>query len=140
MNRHEAREAVFELLFETEFRRDESKEEIFAVSGENRELPPDDYIKNTYFGVQDHLDEIDALINKYAKGWKTSRISRVSRSILRLCVYEMLYCRAQIPESVSINEAVELCKKFEEEKARAFLNGVLNSIKNEIVGADTENG
>ena len=138
MNRHNAREAVFELLFETEFHAEVSKEEIFAVSAENREIPEDDYIKGTYFGVLERLDEIDVLINKYAKGWKTSRISKVSRSILRLCVYEMLYCRDEIPESVSINEAVELCKKFDEEKARPFVNGVLNSVKNEILGESND--
>ncbi len=137
INRREAREAVFELLFETEFRADEPRAEIFAVSTENREIAQDDYIQNTYFGVQEHLEEIDELINKHANGWKTSRISRVSRSLLRLCVYELLYCK-DIPESVSINEAVELCKKFDEEKARAFVNGVLNSVKNDISGA--ENG
>ncbi len=137
INRREAREAVFELLFETEFRADEQKEEIFATSSENREIAPDDYIRTAYFGVQEHLEEIDELINRFAKGWKTNRISKVSRSILRLCVYEMLYCK-DIPEGVSINEAVELCKKFDEEKARAFINGVLNSVKNEITGA--ENG
>lgn len=134
MNRHDAREAAFELLFETEFRTEESKEEIFATSCENREIPEDPYIRAVYFGVWEHLEEIDALISQYSNGWKTSRISKVSRSILRLCVYEMLYCREEIPESVSINEAVELCKKFDEEKARAFVNGVLNGIKNEIVG------
>ena len=134
MNRHEAREAVFELLFETEFRLDERKEDIFAISTEHREIAPDPYVQETYMGVYEHLEEIDALINKHAKGWKTNRLSKVSRSILRLSVYEMLYLREQIPESVSLNEAVELCKKFDEEKARPFLNGVLNSIKNEIVG------
>ena len=134
MNRHEAREAVFELLFETEFRLDERKEDILAISTEHREIAPDPYVQETYLGVYEHLEKIDALINKHAKGWKTSRLSKVSRSILRLSVYEMLYLREQIPESVSLNEAVELCKKFDEEKARPFLNGVLNSIKNEIVG------
>ncbi|MBE6690832.1 MAG: transcription antitermination factor NusB [Ruminococcaceae bacterium] len=138
MNRHDAREAVFELLFETEFRTDENREEIFAASAENRELPEDRYIRDTYFGVCEHLEEIDALINMHSKGWKTTRLAKVTRSILRLAVYEMLYLRGEIPESVSLNEAVELCKKFDDEKAKAFLNGVLNSIKNEIVGA--ENG
>ena len=134
INRREAREAVFTLLFETEFRADEQNEAIFATSTENREITPDAYIHDTYFGVLSHLEEIDALINKHSNGWKTYRISRVSRSILRLCVYEMLYCE-DIPESVSINEAVELCKKFDDEKARPFLNGVLNSVKDEIKGA-----
>ena len=133
LNRREAREAVFELLFETEFKSDEAREEIFALSTDNREIEAIPYIKEAYFGVCEHIEELDALINRHANGWKTSRISRVSRSILRLCAYEMLYCK-DIPETVSINEAVELCKKFDEEKARPFVNGVLNSVKNEILG------
>ena len=133
MNRREAREAVFQLLFETEFKTDEAREAIFALSTDNREVENDPYIHSAYFGVCEHLEEIDALINAHAKGWKTSRISKVSRSILRLCVYEMMFCE-DIPSSVSINEAVELCKRFDEEKARAFVNGVLNSIKDELQG------
>ena len=139
MNRHDAREAVFTLLFETEFRADEEREEMFASSTKNREIEAQDaYVRDTYFGVLEHLEQIDGLINKHANGWKVNRISRVTRSILRLSVYEMLYCREEIPESVSINEAVELCKTYDEDKARAFLNGVLNSVKNEILGS--ENG
>lgn len=136
LNRHDAREAVFYLLFETEFRADEQKEDIFAISTEHREIEPDDYVRGAYFGVCEHIEQIDALINKHARGWKTSRISRVSRSILRLAVYEMLFCREEIPVTVSINEAVELCKRFDEEKARGFLNGVLNSVKNDILGEE----
>ena len=132
INRREAREAVFELLFETEFKSGEAYEDIFALSGENREIEEDEYIRSTYFGVCAHRDELDRLINDHAKGWKTSRISRVSRSILRLSVYEM--CYTDIPKSVSINEAVELCKKYDEDSARAFVNGVLNGVKNSIEG------
>ena len=117
MKRHEARTAAFELLFETEFRADENKEELFAISVENREVSTDDpYISNVYFGVHAHLEEIDELINKHAKGWKVSRLSKVTRSILRLSVYEMLYMREEIPTSVSLDEAVELSKTFDEEK------------------------
>ncbi len=134
MNRREAREAVFSLLFETEFKTDEARADIFALSCENREIAEDLYVRSAYFGVCEHLAELDEIINRHAKGWKTSRISKVSRSILRLCVYEMLYCK-DIPHSVSLNEAVELSKKYDEEKARAFVNGVLNSVKNEIAEA-----
>lgn len=135
INRREARKAAFELLFETEFKTAEAREDIFALSCENREIEADAYIKNAYFGVYEHQEEIDALIGKYARGWKTARISRVSRSILRLAIYEMLYLR-DIPASVSINEAIELCKKFDEESARGFVNGILNSVKEELFGAD----
>ena len=76
-------------------------------------------------------EEIDATIGEHAHGCKTQRLSRVSRAILRLAVYELLY-EKDIPASVTINEAVELSKKYDEEKARAFVNGVLNSVKNSL--------
>ena len=131
MTRREAREAVFSLLFETEFRRDEDTTEIFAVSCEERELIPNDYIKKVYHGVHEHCEELDAKIAAHANGWKTERLTRVSRSILRLAAYEMLFCD-DIPASVSLNEAIELAKKFEDEKARPFINGILNGIKTEL--------
>lgn len=134
INRREAREAAFTLLFETEFKRGEAKEDIFALSCENREIEENGYIRTVYFGVAEHIEELDAHIGKHAKGWKTERISRVSRSILRLAIFEMLYLE-DVPAGVSINEAVELCKKFDEESARPFVNGILNSVKEEIENA-----
>ena len=131
MTRTEARKAVLDLLFEREFRLDESNEEIYAVSCENREIETDPYVKQVYFGVCENLETIDETINKNARGWKVSRLSKVSRSILRLCIYEMLYVE-EIPALVSINEGIELAKLYEDEKARPFINGVLNSVKNEI--------
>ena len=64
-------------------------------------------------------------------GWKTERMSRVSHAILRLAVYEMLY-RDDIPSRVTLNEAIELTKKFDAERAKAFVNGILNSVKNDV--------
>ena len=137
LSRREAREAVLGLLFETEFRADESSKEIFAVSVEDREIPADDYVEKAYFAIVEHREEIDAMIGNHAKGWKTSRLSKLSRSVLRLAVYEMLY-EKEIPYNVSINEAVELTKKYDDEKARPFVNGVLNSINNELEGNGKE--
>ena len=79
MNRTQAREAVFTLLFEKEFRADEGVEDIFEISVDNREIEVDEYIRSVYFGVAEHLEEIDALITDNARGWKVSRISAVSR-------------------------------------------------------------
>lgn len=135
MTRREAREILFGLLFESEFRKDESAEQIYSTSVENREICPNDYIREVYFGIFEKLEEIDALIGEHSNGWKTHRLTNVSRSVLRLCVYEMLY-KDDIPYSVSINEAVELTKKFDDEKARPFVNGVLNSVKVELEAKD----
>ncbi len=131
MTRREAREAVLGLLFETEFRSEESAEEIFDSSTDNREIPEDSYVKDTYFAVCEKRDEIDAVIDENAKGWKTQRLGNVSRAILRLAVYELMFIPA-IPYNVTINEAVELAKRFDDEKARPFINGVLNSVKNKL--------
>lgn len=138
MKRRELRDAVVQMLFETEFRRDETPEEIFLISAENREYTPEDQneIRKIYFDVIDKKESIDRLLNECSTGWKTTRMSRLSLSIMRLCVYEMLY-REDIPASVSLNEAVELCKKYDEPKARPFLNGVLNGVKNKLSLEDT---
>lgn len=130
ISRREAREHLLGLIYETEFRADEEKEVIFSTSAEEREIPDEAFIREVYFGVCEKMDEIDALIAKHSVGWKTERMSRVSRAILRLGVYELAYM-SDIPSSVSINEAIELAKKYDDEKARAFVNGILNAVKNE---------
>jgi N utilization substance protein B len=138
IKRREARELVIALLFETEFKDGEDVSEIYELSAENREIPDDSYIKRAYFGVCENKEKIDELIGKKAHGWRTNRLTRLSRSVMRLAVYEMLF-EDKIPNSVSINEAVELTKKFDDPKAKAFVNGVLNSVKNEIEGNGEKN-
>lgn len=131
LKRREAREIIIGLLFESEFRADESYVEIYARSAEEREIPEDTYVRAAYYTIFEKRDSIDERIGRHAHGWRTDRLSKLSRSILRLAVYEMLY-EPEIPYSVSINEAVELSKKFDDDKARSFINGVLNSVKNEL--------
>lgn len=137
ISRKEARTAVYELLFETEFRHDEAPEQIFDTAVEVRELPTDDYVKTVYFGVLENKEAIDELIEKYSKGWKIDRISRAALCAMRICIYEMLHIK-NIPVNVSINEAIELTKGYDEEKTRGFVNGVLNGVKDHILGS--ENG
>ncbi len=131
LKRKEAREAVVGLLFETEFKIEDNSAEIFAISAENREIPEDEYVKSAYFGVCENREKIDELIGTHSNGWKTHRLTRLSRSVMRLAIYEMLFCE-DIPYSVSINEAIELTKKFDDPKAKAFVNGVLNSVKDAL--------
>jgi N utilization substance protein B len=137
--RRAAREAVFALLFETEYHPDEQAEDILARAVEDRDIPTEeDYVRNVYLGIMAHRDEVDERIGRHAKGWRTNRLSRVSRAILRLGAYELMFVKST-PTAVAINEAVELSKKFDDPKARAFINGVLNAIKNELAeGAKAE--
>ena len=98
---------------------------------EDRDIDAENaYIKRVYFGIMSRMDELDALIGKHARGWKTNRLSRVSRAVLRLATYEMAFDGTPAP--IVINEAVELSKTFDEEKAKGFINGVLNAVKNEL--------
>ena len=130
--RRAAREAVLALLFETEYHKGEEPEAIFLRAAEARDIDPNDkYIRTEYMGIMENLSTIDALLGRHAKGWRTDRLSRVSRAVLRLGTYEIVYAE-KIPAPIAINEAVELAKKFDDPKARAFINGVLNAIKNEL--------
>jgi len=131
MTRREAREELINLLFESDFRGDEKAEEIYATSLENREVADDEYLHRAYFAIMKDVERIDAAIGEHAHGWKPERLGRVSRAILRMGVYELLF-EADIPSTVTINEAVELAKKFDDEKARPFVNGVLNAVKDGI--------
>jgi N utilization substance protein B len=129
--KRQARQAVFELLYETEYHPEATPEEILALAVEDRDVDAQNpYIQRVYFGIMSHMDELDALIGKHARGWKTNRLSRVSRAVLRLATYEMAYDGTPAP--IVINEAVELSKTFDEEKARAFVNGVLNAVKDTL--------
>ena len=79
-------------------------------------------------GILDAMVEIDALIERFSKNWKIRRMSCVDRNVMRIAVYELLYCQ-DIPPKVSINEAVDIGKKFGTEESGAFINGILDSIR-----------
>ena len=126
MNRKTARENTFILLFELECRSDETALEVFENAKEYENFECDNYVKQVFFGVQERRREIDEIIEAHIVGWKKSRISPVSRALLSLSVYEMLAVD-DVPTKVSINEAIELSKKYDDEKSYVFLNGVLNA-------------
>ncbi len=137
MNRREERRQVLYLLFETLFREDESPEAIYSNARDERQIPESKYIEATYFGVQNNLDVIDAEINSHAKGRSASQMTKITRSILRLAVYEILFVE-DINGVFSINEAVELTKEFEDVKVKGFVNGILNTIYKEFEAKKAE--
>lgn len=118
-------------MFESDFHLKDSPGEIFEISCRARDIDEDKYIRAAYFGVMARLDIIDGLIGEHSRGWKTYRMSGISRSAMRLSVWEMLYMES-IPRSVSINEAIEIVKKYDDPRARTFVNGILNAVKEYI--------
>lgn len=131
LNRHESRVAVLGLVFENEYGVYADKQALYDTAVAAREIEENEYIKTVFFGIVEKAEEIDAYIEKYAKGRKLSRIAKVAKSVMRIAIYEMLYIDS-IPASVSINEAVELIKLYDDEKTRGFVNGVLNAVKEEL--------
>jgi N utilization substance protein B len=132
MTRRKQRELAFSLLFEKNFDMERDVNEIYSTAIEIRDEEPDEFVNQTVNGVFLHYDEIMQIIEKNSQGWKLNRISRVSLSIMQLAIYEMLF--TDIPLKVSINEAIELSKLYDDDKARAFINGILNAVAKGIDG------
>ncbi len=141
MNRSTAREIAVHFAFELAFS-DERAEallereltpEAFALRGREESIyaqfPGEgelDYITRLVRGVGGHGAELDGYIDKYAKGWKFSRIDRVASAIMRVAMYEILYM-PDVPNKAAINEAVEIAKKYVDDDVVKFINGILGS-------------
>lgn len=127
ISRYKMREQAFFLCFETLFS-DTDIDELADNAGDARDEFVSDFALECAKGVLEHRDQIDDIISsKLKQGWRLERISKVSLALLRLAVYEMKYIDS-IPTSVSINEAVELAKKYSVQDDAAFVNGVLGAV------------
>ena len=135
MQRKLARENAFILIFDSICKKDETAQEIFEKATEVRGLEVDDYVKAVFFGSYENSDKIDEAMEKHFKGWKKDRVSPVSMAILRLACYEIMFM-PDIPSRVSINEAIELSKKYDDDKSYSFINGVLNAVAKEYAQSD----
>ena len=127
ISRYKMREQAFILCFESLFS-DADIDELADNAGDARDEFLSDYAINCVKGIKVHQDQIDEKIASNLKsGWKINRISKVSLAIMRVAIYEMMYLE-DIPVSVSINETVELSKKYAAEDDTAFINGGLGAV------------
>ena len=124
--KNDRRERVFQMLFAVDF---DSAADIKHFYDEEDNIPTNGYIHDTFYGAVNYISEADSKIEADSKNWSVSRMSGVTRTILRLTIYELL-C-TEIPPKVVINEAVELSKKFGDENEPNFINGILNRIAKE---------
>ncbi len=134
--RHEQRTIAFQLLFETEFRRGDSPDDIYQTALDNREFKDTEFIRQLYFGTVNRIAEFDEMINAHSQNWKTARMNKVTLSILRMGTFELTARTA--PPKVIINEEIELVKEFGDEDGFTIVNGILNSIarSTETLAAD----
>ncbi|GAB6108863.1 transcription antitermination factor NusB [Fusibacter bizertensis] len=122
MNRIRSREVAMELLYQMEIQKEYSIDKLFS---HYEEVLDEDYIRSILNLWLEHRDEIESKITDHLKGWKLDRLAKIDLAILRLGITEMLYDQS-IPQKVSINEAVNLAKKYVDDKSGKFINGVLS--------------
>jgi N utilization substance protein B len=142
MSRTTARSAAMQMIFEKVSGGQGGEETLKMVYDELREngIPgeakigkkePDDedrtFISETFNGVLSHLEELDELIGKTAKGWAVDRMSLVDLTILRLAVWEILY-NPDVPANVSVSEALELTERYSDPEDKPFVNGILGTV------------
>ncbi len=126
LSRHKARENAFLALFSLSFIED--PDEVLAqCAAPDAEHPLDEYGRRLFQGYTAHAAEIDKTIDGNLKNWRAERLARVDLALLRLAIAEMRYGDDDI-ESIAINEAVELAKKYGEDESYQFVNGVLGSV------------
>lgn len=129
--RRSGRELAFRLLFQCDVG-GAPIDEVFAVAREESEATEDvwQFADELARGAWDSRNELDEIITKYAAGWTLDRMANADRNLLRIALYEILH-RDDIPQSVSINEAVELAKRYSTAESAKFINGILGSFMRE---------
>jgi len=130
-NRRKAREEALQILYQLDLNEDLSPQaglHHFQSSFNPADGAIDDFTHRVVNGVTNHLKEIDTVIEGVSENWRKARMAAVDRNILRIGVFELLFCD-DIPATVSINEMIELAKHFGAESSPAFINGVLDKVK-----------
>ncbi len=133
MDRSLAREIAMKMLYAASLGGEESMGEVLEQSEQTDTLSGTDktFLENLTAGVRDHQEELDEIVGRYAQGWALNRLAKVDLTILRMAVYELKYM-PEIPVGAAINEAVELAKRFCEDKSSGFINGILGSVAREL--------
>lgn len=130
MQRSAMRELAFKLIYEIEMQNEDEEFEIFIENNEITDEKVIEYLKDIKTGIKEHSEEINDLITTNLKqNWSLKRISKINLSLIKLAIYEMIY--KKLPYKIAINEVVELAKKYADESAPVFINGILASVVKE---------
>ncbi|WMM26915.1 transcription antitermination factor NusB [Tissierella sp. MB52-C2] len=132
MGRKQAREGTMKLLYQMAVNEDFSDEamDVYFTEYTFDELEKE-YILDAINQIKENMDSIDTYIEKHLEGWNINRIAKVDLAVLRIAVYEIIY-RKDIPVQVSINEAIEIVKKYSTDESFKFINGVLGGLVRSI--------
>ena len=129
MKRRTAREKALQALFQIDISKAETEE---AISNVLEEQADDQYLTQLVEGTVHHQEEIDHVIKGYLEKWTIDRLAHVDRSLLRLAVYELMYCKEDVPANVALDEAIEIAKIYGDDQSSRFINGVLSKVKQNL--------
>lgn len=131
--RRRSREFALQVLYQLEITKQNALQAMVQLRNNfSPQEKEDEFAKRIVLGVMDHRQEIDRLIESRSEHWRLDRMSIVDRNILRLAIFELLYC-SEIPPKVTINEAIDLGKRYGSEDSGGFINGILDRIQNEVI-------
>ena len=127
--RRRAREWALQILFQGDYQH-EVEPEVLEVFWADRQTSAKvrEFTEQLVRGVQDHREELDGVIRRYAENWDIERIARVDRNIIRLALFEILHC-PEVPAAAAINEAIEIAKDFSTSESGRFVNGILDRVR-----------
>jgi transcription antitermination protein NusB len=131
--RRRSRELALQVLYQLDI----TKQDAIRAIAQSRDHfsekeERDGFAERIVLGVLEHGQEIDRLIEQYSENWRLDRMSMIDRNILRMALFELLYCE-DIPPKVTLDEAIELGKRYGSEDSGSFINGILDRIQNEVV-------
>ena len=136
--RRRAREIALQVLYQLDITKQEGPKAITQWEANfSSSEGTDEFAKRIVLGVVDHAPEIDQLIERFSENWRLNRMTLVDRNILRMAIFELLYC-SEIPPKVTLNEAIDLGKKYGSEDSGSFINGILDRIQNEAIQKPTQ--
>jgi N utilization substance protein B len=126
--RSKARKRALDILFASELRSEDPVEALDRAIAVG-EGPTNDYTSTLVRGVVEHLDRIDEVLTTYSKDWTLARMPAVDRNVLRIGVYELLWCADDIPEGVAVSEAMHLVQDLSTDESPSFVNGLLGAVQ-----------
>jgi len=137
-NRRQLRESAVQILYGLDFYDMDPGKSISAHSFHfGKDASDDGFLQEIITGVSTHKSDIDDLIRQFSTNWRLERMAIVDRNILRMATYELLHL-VDIPRKVSINEAIEVAKKYGGDDSPSFINGILDRIALEVRGPETD--
>ena len=131
--RRRSREFALQVLYQLEITKQDALRTLAQFQEHFSEgVERDDFVERLVLGVSEHRKEIDRLIERYSENWRLDRMNTIDRNILRMAVFELLHCE-DIPPKVTLNEAIDLGKRYGTDESGSFINGILDRIQNEVI-------